>query len=266
MLTVLFFGTGSAFSKEFGHTNALVTCDDTRLFIDLGYVTPSRMMQYQQYLHDIDYLAISHIHADHIGGLEELAFSSYFEYKLRPTLLLPGRLYSELWTNSLRGGLEWIADENGDASQCTLETFFRVIQLEEGWFEIGSILIKAFAVDHVPGKTAFGFLVKEKASAQTFVFSCDIRATIPELLSQPIHPDFVSGPIFHDCQFGGNDLTRVHCSIDEILTYPASLRQRIFIVHYNEDPRKHLSIINAAGLRVMWPGTELTMADLLPLR
>ena len=72
MTTVTFVGTGSAFSRRFGHNNALVEKGDVRLMLDFGYHSPGRLEKMGIGLREITHIAISHLHADHTGGLEEL--------------------------------------------------------------------------------------------------------------------------------------------------------------------------------------------------
>ena len=100
-----------------------------RLMVDFGFTSPMRLNSLNRSLKEITHVAVSHIHADHVGGLEELAFMSRFVFRRRPTLLLPDGLADDLWLTALRGGLEWTADDKGDPEQCTLETYYNVMRI-----------------------------------------------------------------------------------------------------------------------------------------
>jgi L-ascorbate metabolism protein UlaG (beta-lactamase superfamily) len=255
VIQATFLGTGAAFSRRFGHTNALVEAGAVRLMIDFGFLAPARLEALDRSLDEITHIAVSHIHADHVGGLEEMAFVSRFTYEVRPTLVLPEAIADDLWSTCLRGGLEWTADEQGDAEQCTLDSYFDSIRLDGGWADLGGVEIKAFANDHVPGKATYGLIVREAGTSNQMIFGCDVRNRISELEAEPLPEDFRHGPIFHDVQLFDTGQTGVHIHFDQILDYPESVRERIILVHYNESIDDCLPRIRRAGLKIAWPGT-----------
>lgn len=254
-------GTGTAFSRRYGNTNILVEAGQTRLMIDFGYTTTARLESRGEDLRSISHIAISHIHADHVGGLEEIAFLSRFVFGIRPSLLLPRALAEDLWEHSLRGGMEMISDDHGNALRCTLESYFDPIILDQEWRLIGDLEIKAFANDHVPGKASFGFVVRDIEHRHSMIFGCDVRRRISHLDADSIDPEFATGPIFHDCQFYDDGPSGVHIPFHELQKYPASVRERIVLVHYNESVSEHLGMIREAGFKIGWPGNEITMPD-----
>jgi L-ascorbate metabolism protein UlaG (beta-lactamase superfamily) len=255
VIQATFIGTGAAFSRRFGHTNALVEHGDLRLMIDFGFMAPIRLEEMGRRLDEITHVAVSHIHADHVGGLEELAFVSRFTFEQRPTLLLPDGVADELWPKSLSGGLEWTADEQGKAEFCTLESYFDVARLGEGWTDIGGLEVKAFGNDHVPGKATYGLIVRETGTSNQMIFSCDVRNRVAELESEPLPEDFRHGPIFHDVQLFDTGQAGVHIHFEQLLAYPQSVRERIILVHYNESIDTFMPRIRQAGFTVAWPGT-----------
>ncbi len=253
MIQATLIGTGSAFSRRFGNTNTLVERGETGLMVDFGFTTPARLENLGRNLKDITHVAVSHIHADHVGGLEELAFLTRFALDHRVCLVLPRGLADDLWATALRGGLEMTADSEGRPLVCTLATYFDVVVLDDGWVDLGELQLRAFANDHVPGKLSYGFIVRDPDSDERMIFGCDVRRRITELTTEPLGEDFARGPIFHDCQLFDDGVAGVHIPLAQLLDYPASVRDRLVLVHYNDSIFDHLGTIRAHGLKVAWP-------------
>lgn len=259
-MRAIFIGTGDAFSRRYGHTNALVEAGDVRLMIDFGTQTPGRLEGYGYPLDSITHIVVSHIHADHVGGLEELAFLSRFVHHRRPYLLLPGELHHLLWDHSLRGGLEMVADEEGEAEHCTLDTYFETHAMGRGWTELGPLAIRRFRTDHVPGKQSWGFVVRDTETDDRMIFCGDTRVRVDQLLEEPLGEDFARGPIFHDCQLAPGGASSIHIPLEEIV-YPEEIMRRIVLVHYQDGVSLHFERIEEAGLRIARPGTPIEMPD-----
>lgn len=224
--------------------------------IDFGFLTPPRLESSGRSLDEITHVAISHLHADHIGGLEELAFVSRFVHDQKPTLLLPPKLGHDLWEHSLRGGLEWVTDSAGESIRCDLNDYFNTSELGEGWADLGALSIKAFRTNHVPNKASWGFIVRDAEHAGTMIFGCDTRTRHVELLQNPLSDDFSDGPIFHDCRLSRSQTDSIHIPLPEI-SYPPTVQDRIVLVHYDDDLEKHQSNITAAGLKIIAPGQAI---------
>jgi hypothetical protein len=259
-MQVTFIGTGNAFSRRYGHTNALVEAGEIQMMVDFGHLAPRSLEQYNGNLGEVTHVLISHIHSDHTGGLEELAFISRFVLGGKPTLLLPDGLGDQLWDHSLRGGLEWISDDQGQAMRCTLDDYFNRIDLGTDWQDLGPISIKTFRTDHVPGKDSWGFIVRDTSNGEQMIFGCDTRTLHPKLLENPLNKDFAKGPIFHDCQLSQGGPWNVHLWLDNIV-YPPQVQERIVLVHYEDTLEEHLPAIRKAGFKVAFPGEVIHLPD-----
>jgi len=259
-VVITFVGTGSAFSRNFGQTNALVEAGDVSLMIDFGFMTPRRLESIGHGMAELTHVAISHLHADHTGGLEELAFTLRYGRERRPYLLTPPALAEELWDQSLRGGLEWVSDAKGQTEKCSLETYFRIAEASTSWTNLGALELRAFPTDHVPGKRSWGFIVREAGSGYQAVFGGDTRRPYGPLLEEPLGGDFARGPIFHDCTLSASAASAIHIGLAEI-AYPPAIQERVVLVHYEDDLDAHLGEIRAASLRFVRPGVAIQFPD-----
>lgn len=104
-MKVQMLGTGSAFAKAFNNNNALFTVDGLNLLVDCGITGPKALHELGYSFNDLHAVLLTHIHADHIGGIEEYAFQMKFVYGRKPILYIADTLVETLWENSLKGGL-----------------------------------------------------------------------------------------------------------------------------------------------------------------
>lgn len=145
-ITVL--GCGNAFSNRSFNQSFLVEEDGRKMLIDCGMQTPQSLANAKVNIKDIDDIYISHLHADHIGGLEYAAFLRYDWAKhprkwdedtkrpsYAPRLIGNTQLLKDVWDKSLRGGLESM-----EGFVATLDTFFEPVSIEpnkpfewQGW-------------------------------------------------------------------------------------------------------------------------------------
>ena len=153
-----------------------------------------------------------------------------------------------------------VADEHGHAEHCSLETYFEIEELDEGWKSVDSLAIRSFRTDHVPEKDSWGFVVRDEASGERMIFGCDTRVPHPELLAEPLDEDFARGPIFHDCQLSTDGTAKIHVSLVEI-DYSPAVQSRVVLVHYSDDVEDHVDRIRAAGLKIAHPGDAVTMPE-----
>ena len=83
-MSIAFLGVGSAFTSAKDYqSNLLITAQSgKKMLIDCGSDARFSLAEWGLENNieklDIDAVYISHLHADHIGGLEWLAFSTYF--------------------------------------------------------------------------------------------------------------------------------------------------------------------------------------------
>ena len=78
-LSLFFLGTGNAFTKTAFQTNLLIIKGQDHLLVDCGTLCSYAFENmYNGRITDIKNLLLTHPHADHIGGVEELALEGKY--------------------------------------------------------------------------------------------------------------------------------------------------------------------------------------------
>lgn len=228
-MTFTFLGTGSAFTLNNYHSNMLLEVDGKRLLIDCGGDARFALRDQNVSSAQIDALYVSHLHADHIGGIEWLALTTYFNPAAdRPKLFINEKLAEELWQNSLKGGLGTLQNQITH-----LETYFDVhhIGRNEG-FEFAGIHLQTVQTVHytdgyeiVP---SYGLLFPTSNGRQVFL-TTDTQFTPGHLRSFYESADVV----FHDCETSPNK-SGIHAHYDELKTLSPQVRGKMWLYHYQD--------------------------------
>lgn len=224
-LQIQMLGTGSAFAKTFYNTSALVRSNEMNILIDCGATTPRSLHDIGVQPDQIDGIIISHIHADHVGGLEEIAFRLLYQYKKKKTkLFLTESLAGVLWENTLKGGMY-----NPTDGFSRLEDYFEVILVQENVPAniLPGLTIEFISTLHIPHKLNYSLFINDR----TF-YSADTQFN-EELLVQEIVNKRNCHTILHDCQLSGNGV--IHATLEELLTLPDYVQERIYLMHYDDD-------------------------------
>ena len=241
---VTFLGVGSAFTTiRYYQSNLLVTADNgKRMFIDCGSDARLSMAEWclRSGCHDpvIDAVYISHLHADHIGGLEWLAFTTYFNPKApKPRLYAVGEMLYPVWNHALRSGLEYIADK-----VTGLSDYFEPIEVFPGqpflWQNIQFTPLRMLHVfNSVKPVYSYGLIIQEQNSEPALLFTSDT-----------VFDDVLIGHLetwapkvqwlFQDCETSPFQ-TKVHAHYNELCALPASLKKKMWLYHYNPEPTFH---------------------------
>ncbi|MBE1446993.1 MBL fold metallo-hydrolase [Paenibacillus sp. OAS669] len=221
-LQIQMIGTGSAFSKKYFNNNALVTCNGFVLLIDCGATAPRALHAMDIDIDQIDALLITHIHADHVGGLEEFAFRFKYEFKRKIKLFVPVKVLEALWDHSLRGGLE-----NAAEGLTSLQDYFDVIALDEASpiHLSPGLVIEIIRSEHIPDKPSYSVLLND-----TVFFSAD--TTFNPSLLMSLYENQRCKYILHDCQLSSPGL--VHACLEELLTLPSHIQRSVYLMHYDD--------------------------------
>lgn len=226
-------GTGSAFAKKYNNNNALIRAGEFTLLVDCGVTAPRALDQLGLEPNKINAVLITHLHADHVGGLEELAFRSKFTYAIKPHLYIARQLVQPLWENSLKAGLEQPADGLNQ-----LESYFEVHPLDEGEAVTlhPGLDLEMLQTQHIPGKASFSLIFNGK-----LFYSSDMIFQ-PELLQHLVEQRGVE-TIFHDCQL--EESGAVHATLAQLLTLDEGIRSRINLMHYGDQMEQYIGRTDA---------------------
>lgn len=235
-LSLYFIGCGSAFAKTLNQNNLLVTKGDDHLLIDCGTRCSQALFDAGLHIGAIQNYLITHSHADHIGGLEEVQLFGRYVAKKKPTMVINPAYEKILWEQSLRGGSE--LSEKEVLGFKDLWDINRPNRLSgyprETWeANVGTINIKMPRTMHFPDSAkswrqcawSCGVIIDDR-----ILFTSDTRFD-PDLL-ESFDERFDFDIIFHDCQLF---TAGVHSGIDELCTLPEHLRSKIVLMHYGDN-------------------------------
>lgn len=247
-----FLGVGSAFSKKYGNTSAVITVENNevvkRLLIDCGRTTPDDLVNAGYTWNDIDAIFITHLHGDHVYGLEEAGFMGRYVFKKKPHLIFPHpKLQTDLWDKVLKGTMM-----NGDLDKNMLfEDYFthHSVDREEQYFDFNGVMFSVYPTVHIRNKKSYGLIIGEK---DYVIYTAD--SLLNKDLIEIAFADACTA-IFHDCQFMHLD-GRVHTSFDDLLTLGEDVRKAIYIMHYGDDVADFHSKVVESGMNVTMRNKE----------
>lgn len=240
-MKIKFVGAGSAFNKADGQCNILITADSgKKLLIDCGTYFWQMAAEQNIAVKDIDALYVSHLHADHVGGIEEFAFISYFSKLPRPKLYCNHTLMKELWEQSLRGGLESI-----QGKVVTLTEYFDCVPVQNNdtfyWEGYGFTPVQTVHV--MAGYTikySYGLLIgvpEPQGITGKTLGGKTVFITTDSQFSPHQIKDFYNRAdvVFQDSETSPFK-SGVHAHYDELKTLSAETKAKMWLCHYQPNP------------------------------
>lgn len=247
-LELFFIGVGSAFALTLNQTNFLIIKGEHHAMVDFGMTGPQALFQTAGLRPtDIEVILPTHLHADHVGGIECFALTNRyvgqrFMKKPKLTAIVGQDAQQALWDCTLRGGMEWNEEDMPTKRRLSFGDYFQVIrprwkeQQPREVFEVkfGNIRLEMFRTKHIPDSAGdwresfvgFGLLIDNRV-----LFSGDTRFD-PELIEMYGHR---AETIFHDVQFFPEG---VHAPLESLKTLPPEIKEKMHLVHYPDNWRE----------------------------
>lgn len=238
-MKIKFIGVGSAFTTpRYYQSNLLVfSRSGKKLLLDCGTDIRFSLSEYDISFRDpgsaIDAVYISHLHSDHIGGMEWFAIETYFGANpQKPRLFMEQKIMREMWENSLKGGLGCI-----EGKCMHLTDYFDCRPVGEGetfiWEGIQFTLVKMLHI-----KTGYknfyshGVLIKDMTDDGPMVFFTTDTQFQPGLIASVGEKADI---IFHDCETTPFK-SMVHAHYTDLASLPLIIKRKMWLYHYQPDP------------------------------
>jgi ribonuclease BN (tRNA processing enzyme) len=236
-----FLGVGSSAAVELGSASAVIEHDARPLLmIDCGQEALTAYLAH--YGEAPEAVFVTHVHMDHVAGLERLFYRTYFDTQRcgKLKLYVPAAVVPHLQSRLAdypgviaEGGANW-----WDA--------FQLVPVSRGFWHKGH-WFDVFPVRHHLPDTAFGLRLRG-----AMVWTGDTRP-IPEMLA--LHAD-AGELIAHDCALVGNPS---HSGVDDLeREYPSGLLSRCVLYHYGSLADGEL--LRARSHRVAAPADVIVLA------
>ncbi len=226
-MKLTFLGTGSAFTVGGNfQSNMLLESDSKKkLLIDCGSDARHSLAKVGLSYADIDSVYISHLHADHSGGLEWLAFTRYFDAEcVRAKLFVHESMLEPIWERQLSAGLRPLGAISG-----TIDSYFEVHAVKKhfDWEGVKFELVQSMHIQEA-GKWVPTFGLAFEMSAKRIYITTDTQF-FPAHFMGHYHQAQV---IFHDCETSSG-ASSVHASYEQLTTLPPDIKAKMWLYHYH---------------------------------
>jgi len=225
------------------HTNAVLHTSEGPFLIDCGCTAPQSMKELGIPLWEVCGVFLTHMHADHAGGVEQLLWERYYTGPKGPSWLSTDIYGPNAIKNALRRSL---MDNVDTVSGGQGVTYAGGYDLLVKWtneraggpgFAVGGHVCHVKRTHHVTGvdvdKPAYGLLVREAgASSGGFYWSGDCISN-PDVGIE--YPDV--DVIFHDCMFAPKFPGTVHTHYSDLKALPADVKRKIILIHHTSVPK-----------------------------
>jgi ribonuclease BN (tRNA processing enzyme) len=255
-LELSFLGVGAAFATTMLQSNLLVVKGRTHLMIDLGGRASAALHAAGLSALDVENLAVTHSHADHVGGIEEWCLKARYASPrangvagaYRPRLYVTAEYARILWDATLRGGLEHGAGSCAGA-RMSLEDYVELrpcgpvagygrpvfrAAVGEG---ADAIDLKLMRTTHIPGCP---FDSPDAFYSVGALLDDRVLVSGDTLFDEALVEEFgaAADAIFHDCQeFRGG----VHASYGELAALRPALKEKMFLYHLSDGEKAAFS-------------------------
>lgn len=242
-LTVV--GAGSAFALKNWQTMYLLEDNGHTMAIDHGSDARHAFNEVGLKAVDIESVYVSHLHGDHLQGLEWLGFSTYFIPGVpRPALYLVDALREPAW-RALEPAMGSI-----QGKIVTLDDYFEVKAVEKNAvIKWNSLKLQPVQTVHVMNGFAivpsFGLMIEGK---QKIFITTDTQFAPHQIMDFYRAADI----IIHDCELlygpdGTPIKSGVHAHFEDLKTLPDHIKKKMWFTHYSDNWEEFVEIAETEG-------------------
>jgi ribonuclease BN (tRNA processing enzyme) len=250
-ITALGIGSAFAIYPNF-QSNFLIEKDGKKLLVDAGSDVRHALNAQNLSYRDIDAVYISHLHTDHAGGIEYLAFCSYFDpTKNKIDLYGHYDVLTQGWENTWSGGLASI-----QGRRVVLDDYFCCSRLSDNgsfiWQGIEFFIVQTVHIMNgyaiVP---SYGLIFKDPDSLETKT----IYMTSDTQFNPNQIRDFYNKAdvIIQDCETAPYK-SGVHAHITELQTLAPEIKAKMCLTHYQPNLIKNEEVKEMGFLGLCQPG------------
>lgn len=223
MIKVKALGTGGAFTKHY-HNNYVFELGDRKLLIDAGTTLRYSLYASGYKESDITDIVITHLHSDHVGGLEEFAQRCKWIHNHKPNLWVR--------SDSLQG-LSNILSYGLCTDGLSIQDYFNIHYVEDEFMIGRKYTVEILKTDnlHSQGMLSMGLKINE-IRLKNIVFTSDIAKHEVAQFDGII--DDSTAALFHDISMIQNP---VHSYIEDVVKYYEGKidLDKIYGMHYQDD-------------------------------
>jgi ribonuclease BN (tRNA processing enzyme) len=232
---LIVLGVGDTFSEHHHSTSVLLRCDGFQLAIDCPDMYRGVLKAAADRcgralsLFDLDHVLITHVHGDHMNGLEGAAFFKRFAQGRRVALVTSVEVRSNIWDERLKASMSALWDGQ-KFRELGFDDYFEHLPLAwSGETVVGPFKIRARrTIHHVPTSA---LLIE--AAGRRLGWSSD-TAFDPELIAFLEPADL----IIHETNLGP-----AHTAYADLAALPAELRAKMRLIHYPDGFDEAASVI-----------------------
>jgi len=227
MLKIQFVGTGAFFADNNFNANLILERNGKRLLLDAGMDIKFSFKNAGLKPKDIDAVYISHLHADHAGGVEWLAFGTYFDpNKEKIQLFGNNKVLREGWDHTWKGGLRSIHNK-----VMTLQDYFDVNMIRDNgsfiWEDVEFNLVQTLHItngyEFVP---SYGVIMKDPDTGKKLFYTADTQYSPSQMLITYNAVDH----IIQDCETSPYK-SGVHAHFDDLCNLPPEVKAKMTLIH-----------------------------------
>jgi ribonuclease BN (tRNA processing enzyme) len=246
-MNLTFLGSGTQFCTNEFHNNILIENDEQtlKLLIDCGSDIRFSLKEQNIDPLSITDVIITHIHGDHVGGLEWLGFFRHFcdpQNVPKPFLYSHPYILDRLWNETLKGSMQQATNQLMNLnnyfiiglSNNSCNDSFHIIRrnIIFHFFQQWHITTDLFPIPN------FGIEIKTPRG-QKILFSSDCNY---QSIFKNMNRYYEADIIFQDCDLG-KITNSVHANYQELIKLPKMIKSKMNLMHTQKNLRNNFNPI-----------------------